>query len=107
MRASALFAVSAIGAMMSLAGSGSGADTGVRMGVWGAAQGIAFGLGGLAGAVGVDLARHADAVHALPGRGREHRQDLAALQVDTTHDLMAGSRPVPVTDGGVPIEALF
>lgn len=55
-----VFAVSAIGAMMSLAGSGSGADTGVRMGVWGAAQGIAFGLGGLAGAVGVDLARHAE-----------------------------------------------
>jgi BCD family chlorophyll transporter-like MFS transporter len=58
--ANGVFAVSAIGAMMSLAGSGSGADTGVRMGVWGAAQGIAFGLGGLAGAVGVDLARHAE-----------------------------------------------
>jgi MFS transporter, BCD family, chlorophyll transporter len=57
--ANGVFAVSAIGAMMSLAGSGSGADTGLRMGVWGAAQGIAFGLGGLAGAVGVDLARHA------------------------------------------------
>lgn len=58
--ANGVFAVSAIGAMMSLAGSGSGADTGVRMGVWGAAQGVAFGLGGLAGAVGVDLARHAE-----------------------------------------------
>lgn len=58
--ANGVFAVSAIGAMMSLAGSGSGADTGVRMGVWGAAQGIAFGLGGLAGAIGVDLARHAE-----------------------------------------------
>lgn len=57
--ANGVFAVSAIGAMMSLAGSGSGGDTGVRMGIWGAAQGIAFGLGGLAGAVGVDLARHA------------------------------------------------
>ncbi|MBX9884235.1 MAG: PucC family protein, partial [Novosphingobium sp.] len=57
--ANGVFAVSAIGAMMSLAGSGSGTDTGLRMGVWGAAQGIAFGLGGLAGAVGVDLARHA------------------------------------------------
>lgn len=55
-----VFAVSAIGAMMSLAGSGSGGDTGVRMGVWGAAQGIAFGLGGLIGAVGVDLARRAE-----------------------------------------------
>lgn len=58
--ANGVFAVSAIGAMMSLAGSGSGADTGVRMGVWGAAQGIAFGLGGLAGAISVDLARHAE-----------------------------------------------
>jgi BCD family chlorophyll transporter-like MFS transporter len=58
--ANGVFAVSAIGAMMSLAGSGSGADTGLRMGVWGAAQGIAFGLGGLAGAIGVDLARHAE-----------------------------------------------
>jgi len=29
----------------------------VRMGVWGASQAIAFGLGGLTGAVGVDLAR--------------------------------------------------
>lgn len=61
--ANGVFAVSAIGAMMSLAGSGSHAqqraDTGVRMGVWGAAQAIAFGLGGLTGAIGVDLARHA------------------------------------------------
>jgi len=29
----------------------------VRMGVWGAAQAIAFGLGGLGGALGVDIAR--------------------------------------------------
>jgi BCD family chlorophyll transporter-like MFS transporter len=62
--ANGIFAVSAIGAMMSLAGSGTDtrarSDTGVRMGVWGAAQGIAFGLGGLAGAVGVDLARRAE-----------------------------------------------
>jgi BCD family chlorophyll transporter-like MFS transporter len=57
--ANGVFAVSAIGAMMSLAGAGSGADTGVRMGVWGAAQAVAFGLGGLIGAVGVDLARSA------------------------------------------------
>lgn len=57
--ANGVFAVSAIATMMSLAGAGSGADTGVRMGIWGAAQAIAFGLGGLIGAVGVDLARHA------------------------------------------------
>ncbi|OYU35915.1 BCD family MFS transporter [Novosphingobium sp. PASSN1] len=58
--ANGVFAVSAIGAMMSLAGGGNGSDTGVRMGVWGAAQAIAFGLGGLIGAIGVDLARHAE-----------------------------------------------
>jgi len=57
--ANGVFAVSAIGAMMSLAGGGSGADTGLRMGVWGAAQGVAFGLGGLVGAIGVDMARRA------------------------------------------------
>ena len=52
-----VFAVSAIGAMMGLAGSGARTREGVRMGVWGAAQAIAFGLGGLSGAVGVDVAR--------------------------------------------------
>lgn len=36
-----------------------------------------------------------------------HATILAALQVDTARDLMAGSRPVPVTDGGVPIAKLF
>ena len=54
-----VFAVSAIGAMMGLAGAGERTGEGVRMGVWGAAQAIAFGLGGLLGAVGVDIARHA------------------------------------------------
>ncbi len=51
------FAVAAIGAMMGLAGSGKRTREGVRMGVWGAAQAIAFGLGGLLGALGVDIAR--------------------------------------------------
>ena len=36
-----------------------------------------------------------------------HATILAALNVDTSRDLMAGSRPVPVTDGGVPIARLF
>tara|TARA_R100001126_G_scaffold65647_1_gene37566 strand:- start:266 stop:1588 length:1323 start_codon:yes stop_codon:yes gene_type:complete len=53
-----VFAVSAIGAMMGLAGAGEKTREGVRMGVWGAAQAIAFGLGGLSGALGVDIARH-------------------------------------------------
>ncbi|UVO54106.1 BCD family MFS transporter [Sphingomonas sp. SUN039] len=52
-----VFAVSAIGAMMALAGQGGGQKEGIRMGVWGAAQAIAFGLGGLIGAVGVDAMR--------------------------------------------------
>lgn len=52
-----VFAVSAIGAMMGLAGAGATTREGVRMGVWGASQAIAFGLGGLTGAVGVDFAR--------------------------------------------------
>ncbi|GAB5348302.1 BCD family MFS transporter [Alteriqipengyuania sp. 357] len=54
-----VFAVSAIGAMMGLAGAGEKTREGVRMGVWGAAQAIAFGLGGLTGALGVDMARRA------------------------------------------------
>jgi MFS transporter, BCD family, chlorophyll transporter len=54
-----VFAVAAIGAMMGLAGAGETTREGVRMGVWGASQAIAFGLGGLTGAVGVDLARRA------------------------------------------------
>ena len=52
-----VFAVSAIGAMMALAGQGGESREGIRMGVWGASQAIAFGLGGLSGAVGVDAMR--------------------------------------------------
>jgi MFS transporter, BCD family, chlorophyll transporter len=54
--ANGVFAVAAIGAMMTLAGADPGRE-GTRMGVWGAAQAIAFGLGGLIGAVGVDVGR--------------------------------------------------
>ncbi len=53
------FAVSAIGSMMGLAGAGRRQGEGVRMGVWGTAQAVAFGLGGLIGALGVDVARGA------------------------------------------------
>ncbi len=52
-----VFAVAAIGAMMGLAGADGGQREGMRMGVWGAAQAIAFALGGLTGAVGLDLGR--------------------------------------------------
>ncbi|MEM7664997.1 MAG: BCD family MFS transporter [Pseudomonadota bacterium] len=56
-----VFAVAAIGAMMGLAGAGEKTREGVRMGVWGASQAIAFGLGGLIGALGVDIARRVQA----------------------------------------------
>lgn len=55
--ANGVFAVAAIGAMMGLASAGDKNREGMRMGVWGAAQAIAFGLGGLIGAVGVDVGR--------------------------------------------------
>jgi MFS transporter, BCD family, chlorophyll transporter len=56
-----MFTISAIGAMMTLAGAerakGGEASEGIRMGVWGAAQAIAFGLGGFLGTVSVDAVR--------------------------------------------------
>ncbi len=53
-----MFAVAAIGAMMSLAGDGQNHREGGRMGLWGAAQALAAGFGGLAGASLTDLFRH-------------------------------------------------
>jgi BCD family chlorophyll transporter-like MFS transporter len=53
-----VFAVAAIGSMMSLAGAGMGSREGTRMGLWGAAQAVAFGAGGFAGTLAVGLARH-------------------------------------------------
>lgn len=52
-----VFAVSAIGLMMSYAGGGEGSREGIRMGVWGAAQASAFGIGGFLGAAGLDVMR--------------------------------------------------
>lgn len=52
-----MFAVGAIGSMMSLAGEGREQREGTRMGLWGAAQAIAAGFGGLTGAALVDIAR--------------------------------------------------
>ena len=51
-----VFAVAAIGSMMTLAGSGVAGREGVRLGLWGAAQAIASALGGFLGTVIVDLA---------------------------------------------------
>ena len=61
-----MFAVAAIGSMMSLASQNNDNREGTRMGLWGAAQAIAAGFGGLLGTVLVDLLRltnfsHADA----------------------------------------------
>ncbi len=55
--ANGVFAVSAIGSMMGLAGAGEKSREGVRMGVWGAAQAGAFAVGGFLGAMGVDVMR--------------------------------------------------
>lgn len=51
------FAVAAIGTMMAIAATGRARREGTRMGVFGAAQAVAFGLGGLVGAVSVDVMR--------------------------------------------------
>jgi BCD family chlorophyll transporter-like MFS transporter len=51
-----VYAVAAIGSMMSLVGDQKSRE-GVRMGLWGAAQAIAFGLGGFVGTLASDLAR--------------------------------------------------
>jgi BCD family chlorophyll transporter-like MFS transporter len=55
--ANGVFAVSAIGSMMGLAGAGETSREGVRMGFWGAAQAGAFAIGGFLGAMGVDVMR--------------------------------------------------
>jgi MFS transporter, BCD family, chlorophyll transporter len=55
--ANGVYAVAAIGAMMGLAVDSGGGRDGTRMGLWGASQAVAFGIGGLTGAVAVDLAR--------------------------------------------------
>jgi BCD family chlorophyll transporter-like MFS transporter len=56
--ANGIFAVSALGLMMSFAGASRHSREGIRMGVWGAAQAAAFGIGGFLGATGLDLMRH-------------------------------------------------
>lgn len=53
------FAVAAVGAMMGLAAEGEGAEEGIRMGIFGAAQAIAFGIGAFTGTLAVDIARAA------------------------------------------------
>lgn len=57
--ANGIFAVAAIGSMMTLASAGRESREGMRMGLWGASQAIAFGIGGFLGASVLDLARFA------------------------------------------------
>ena len=52
-----VFAVSAIGSMMTLASRGRASREGTRIGLWGASQAIAFAAGGLAGAAALDVTR--------------------------------------------------
>ena len=59
-----MFAVAAIGSMMSLASQNNDSREGTRMGLWGAAQAIAAGFGGLLGTILVDLLRLANFSHA-------------------------------------------
>ena len=59
-----MFAVAAIGSMMSLANQNNDNRTGTRMGLWGAAQAIAAGFGGLLGTILVDVLRLVDFSHA-------------------------------------------
>ena len=54
--ANGAFCVGAIGSMMALTARGD-RRTGLRMGVFGAAQAVAYGLGGFAGAAATDVAR--------------------------------------------------
>jgi MFS transporter, BCD family, chlorophyll transporter len=56
--ANGVYAVAAIGTMITLASVGKGSREGVRMGLWGAAQAVAFGCGGVIGTAAVDVARY-------------------------------------------------
>ncbi|WP_041793616.1 BCD family MFS transporter [Pararhodospirillum photometricum] len=55
--ATGIYAVAAIGSMMTFASQGQAGREGMRMGVWGAAQAVAMGLGGFLGTAAVDATR--------------------------------------------------
>ena len=56
--ANGVFAVAAIGYMMELSHRGSAGSSGIRMGLWGAAQALAFACGGLFSNFALDVLRH-------------------------------------------------
>lgn len=53
-----VYAIAAIGAMMTLVGADGESREGTRMGLWGASQAISFGIGGFLGTVASDMAHH-------------------------------------------------
>jgi BCD family chlorophyll transporter-like MFS transporter len=55
--ANGVFAIGAIGSMMSMTGDSADGRAGLRLGVFGAAQALAYALGTMSGATGVDVAR--------------------------------------------------
>jgi BCD family chlorophyll transporter-like MFS transporter len=64
--ANGVFTVGGVGSMMALTGAADRRETGLRLGIFGAAQGIAYGLGSLSGGVVSDVARF---VLGSPARG--------------------------------------
>jgi len=95
--ANGVFAVAAIGSMMALAGAAGTNRTGLRMGLWGAAQAIAFGLGGLLGTVAVEALQASGSPVALAYAGVfliEASVFLAAALIATRIGIVA-RRDVP------------
>ncbi|MGC6527897.1 MAG: BCD family MFS transporter [Paracoccaceae bacterium] len=95
-----MFAVGAIGSMMSLAGEGRKDREGTRVGIWGAAQALAAGFGGLCGAALVDLMRALSASDItafgtvfLIEAGIFLASALLALRIISTRPLSAGLIP--------------
>jgi len=53
-----VFTVGGVGSMMALTVRADRAETGLRLGIFGAAQGVAYGIGGFAGGAASDVARY-------------------------------------------------
>jgi BCD family chlorophyll transporter-like MFS transporter len=102
--ANGIFAVAAIGSMMSLAGADGPGREGVRMGVWGAAQAVAFGMGGFLGAAGVDALRAltGDAPESFAAVfGMEAALFVAAAMMAMRIGMVARQRPDDLVGAGI------
>jgi BCD family chlorophyll transporter-like MFS transporter len=102
-----IFAVSAVGSMMALAGRGSPDRAGLRMGVWGAAQALAFGAGAL---LGPGLVEGGTALMRAPGPAYTAVFLVQALLFLLSARLVASAAPVGAADGAcdadlVPVSA--